>query len=68
MNWLDLRLTIEERLTIDIASHQINNKTPEEITEIFNQLMTNNALQQKAIQQLTTQVFQMEAKNIEPRS
>jgi hypothetical protein len=67
MNWLDLRLDIQERLNIDIASLQITTKPPEEISKIFNQLMTSNALQQKAIQQLTQQVFQMEAKQIEPR-
>jgi hypothetical protein len=67
MNWLDLRLDIQERLNIDIASLQITTQPPEEISKIFNQLMTSNALQQKAIQQLTQQVFQMEAKQIEPR-
>lgn len=68
MKWLDLRLDIEERLKIDIASKAINARKPEEIEALFNQLMTNNALQAKAIQQLTTQVFQLEATNLEPRS
>jgi hypothetical protein len=68
MNWLDLRLDIQERLNIDIASLQITTQPSEEISKIFNQLMTSNALQQKAIQQLTQQVFQMEANKIEPRS
>lgn len=67
MNWLDLRLDIEERLKIDIATQAITGQNPEEIKALFNQLMTNNALQQKAIQQLTQQVFKMEAKQIEPR-
>lgn len=60
MNWLDLRLDIEERLQIDIASHQITTEPPEEISKIFNQLMTANALKTKAIQQLNQQVFHME--------
>lgn len=68
MNWLDLRLDIEERLKIDIAARTINQRSPEEIEHLFNSLLTSNALQQKAIQQLTQQVFKQEAQNLEPKS
>lgn len=64
MNWLDLNLDIEERLKIDIAARSINQRSPEEIEQLFNALLVSNALQQKAINQLTRQLFKQEVTNV----
>lgn len=67
MNWLDLSLSIDERIKISKMAVDINLMPPEKRSELFAQLATNQKLQQKAIQQMTAQIFQNEIKNHEPR-
>ena len=68
MNWLDLSLSIDERIKISKMAVDINLMPPEKRSELFAQLATNQKLQQKAIQQMTAELFQKEMTNHEPRS
>jgi hypothetical protein len=68
MNWLDLSLTIHERIEISKMAVDINQMPPEKRSELFVQLATNQKLQEKAIQQMSAEIFQKELNQIEPRS
>ena len=46
----------------------INQMPPEKRSELFVQLATNQKLQEKAIQQMSAEIFQKELNQIEPRS
>ena len=60
MNWLDLKLPIEDRLSISLMAEGIDRMEPNARRELFIKLATTNKLQEKAIQQLTTQIFHQE--------
>jgi hypothetical protein len=61
MNWLDLKLPIEDRLSISLMAEGIDRMEPNARRELFIKLATANKLQEKAIQQLTVQIFHQEA-------
>jgi len=67
MKWLNLSLSIEEHFEIQKIATAINHMTDEQRTEIVKKIATAQKLQEKAIQQMTAEIFQKELNQIEPR-
>jgi len=68
MNWLKLTLSMEESFEIQKIATAINHMSNEKRTEIVKKLATTQKLQEKALQQMTAELFQKEMTNHEPRS